>query len=1657
MASKQVQELKIVLGVSGADKLAALKGAFRGLTQTIGVTDNVVSDAVASIKNYVETASRSEAVIKGQIAAFEALKSQADVTGTAYQELDVDIKKLKEELRGASDGVMKQRNSLIKNAASTKASSGEVARYVEQLKKLQGQTRQNSEAFKGIEEDIESLTQKMAKLRQQELADFGKKAFEGTRGAVGGLKTGVEQSIALFKRLGEQSRTALGIVGRSVEGIAAIGAGGAIAGVSAGGLGNIASLLTGGGSALAGLRQTLGGTPLIGGQLEKLVTPEAIARLNEAGANLAALQSKVAGLDQAMDAITTAFTAFGPTASAGAIAASAGIAIIYDRLKKSADETRIELEKSFKGIDDEVQALMKDLVKLNDQLRQLSLSKINELLAAARGRFAGAPAGSPLSRSMASQIAGLEAMARQESAAQAQVLEEYRQRVRGTSQAATDLSDRLSYLRARLQEVDTSTSEGKAEFASLSRESLQLSETLKKLGDGYRHVSTMATQAATAQENAANAAVRANYFNRSAVAAQERAMAELGARVRAGVAGTPLALPAAGGTTAPGTGQAISGGARRLAGQVETTFGPAQFRNPRAIEFMGRGSLPTAATGAAAAVGQSAEVINRANKSYSDLLVNLREVLLASNGSISSLERQRSAWNALREAVDPASKQFANSTKQIEALDARLKTLQTTQQQTRRRMTGMQMTQAAGAAISGGIFGGPEGFLGGAIGSAFGVGGAFAGAAAGAQVGMLRQQLGGFADYAAQIQKMKIALEGAAGSQEQFNQALSAANSVVRNLNVPQDVAIKGMTQLTAAVKGAGGEVSDAELVFKNVTSAIKATGGSAQDVDGAITAMVQVFSKGKVSAEEISGQLGERLPGAVTKFAKANDMTLPEFQKQLEQGRVGLNEMMKFIVYLGNENANVADKMAKSSQDAGARLTVAYNDMRIAVGEALQPIGAAFQEAFIPFIEGITPVLVNVLPKVGNLAVQLAKNFDDLAVAVAAFGATLAAVNLTSFIVNAGGIVGALTKIKVALTGATAAMTGFAAASAAVPWIALAAGAAAAAVAIYNASNAQQDFNNKIYEAPIAEVKNEILKLQSELVEAEEKLQQTAMQFGTLSKEASFAQARVDGLRGALDQARGDYRIRLLYQEVGVTPDSRYYGPGFAAPPSEKKPSELPRFDSDKASTGKTKKERESQLPQLMAELAVRRQIAQIDDRIDAAQLMENQLLQIRLEGEKQIIQLAGRYKAIQFEKIPEDEKEIKRLLVMEDIERARLDIAQKLAMTARQTDKDIATTTDQLKESYKDQIIAAGRLEALTSTGMTEALAQQYIEIEKIIDKQRERYEDEIRYREAIVALGGPVAAQAEAEIDLFRKRLAGLGGREAELKGLAGAAQPAEIGKIQQFIEQAEAELKDFEAMAVRISQNIGNAIGSSISNGITGLIEGTTNVKEIFANLLKDIGQILVQEGAKMIATYIAIGIARIFAGLTAGNASKPSGPVGPLQSGGDFNLPGTISTGILPAANGMAFAQNGIQPFANGGIVTKPTFFKYANGGTFSNGVMGEAGPEAIMPLKRGADGKLGVAVTDTRAALAEQSAARSTNDTRAMLEQQTAARQANATGMALQQQPIDVRYESTVINQTEYVTAEQHRKGLAQAAERGRALTLAALQNSTRTRKKVGI
>ena len=74
--------------------------------------------------------------------------------------------------------------------------------------------------------------------------------------------------------------------------------------------------------------------------------------------------------------------------------------------------------------------------------------------------------------------------------------------------------------------------------------------------------------------------------------------------------------------------------------------------------------------------------------------------------------------------------------------------------------------------------------------------------------------------------------------------------------------------------------------------------------------------------------------------------------------------------------------------------------------------------------------------------------------------------------------------------------------------------------------------------------------------------------------------------------------------------------------------------------------------------------------------------------------------------------------------------------------------------------------------------------------------------------------------------------------------------------------------------------------------------------------------------------------------------------GGLIAGGIENIVG----GMLPFERGGAFTQGRVMPFARGGVVSGPTMFPMRGG----RGLMGEAGPEAIMPLARGSDGRLGV-------------------------------------------------------------------------------------------------
>lgn len=74
-----------------------------------------------------------------------------------------------------------------------------------------------------------------------------------------------------------------------------------------------------------------------------------------------------------------------------------------------------------------------------------------------------------------------------------------------------------------------------------------------------------------------------------------------------------------------------------------------------------------------------------------------------------------------------------------------------------------------------------------------------------------------------------------------------------------------------------------------------------------------------------------------------------------------------------------------------------------------------------------------------------------------------------------------------------------------------------------------------------------------------------------------------------------------------------------------------------------------------------------------------------------------------------------------------------------------------------------------------------------------------------------------------------------------------------------------------------------------------------------------------------------------------------------------NLVGSLATGAVSGFGGTGSFGNPVVPFAKGGVVSSPTAFSFGK----KLGVMGEAGPEAILTLGRGPDGRLGVATNST--------------------------------------------------------------------------------------------
>ncbi|MFV0334735.1 MAG: phage tail tape measure protein [Tropicimonas sp.] len=172
---------------------------------------------------------------------------------------------------------------------------------------------------------------------------------------------------------------------------------------------------------------------------------------------------------------------------------------------------------------------------------------------------------------------------------------------------------------------------------------------------------------------------------------------------------------------------------------------------------------------------------------------------------------------------------------------------------------------------------------------------------------------------------------------------------------------------------------------------------------------------------------------------------------------------------------------------------------------------------------------------------------------------------------------------------------------------------------------------------------------------------------------------------------------------------------------------------------------------------------------------------------------------------------------------------------------------------------------------------------------------------------------------------------------------------------------------------IDFNDSGAFGSQMEALEAGLADAGVMAAS-FGNELRRMRTDMSQTGASVgkLSTSISGGLRRafdglVFDGMKASDAMKVvaqsiinatySSAIQPVtkQLGGML-ASGLAGIGAAAFANGAGFSQGRVMPFAKGGVVTGPANFPMRGG----LGLMGEAGPEAIMPLSRGADGRLGV-------------------------------------------------------------------------------------------------
>lgn len=182
--------------------------------------------------------------------------------------------------------------------------------------------------------------------------------------------------------------------------------------------------------------------------------------------------------------------------------------------------------------------------------------------------------------------------------------------------------------------------------------------------------------------------------------------------------------------------------------------------------------------------------------------------------------------------------------------------------------------------------------------------------------------------------------------------------------------------------------------------------------------------------------------------------------------------------------------------------------------------------------------------------------------------------------------------------------------------------------------------------------------------------------------------------------------------------------------------------------------------------------------------------------------------------------------------------------------------------------------------------------------------------------------IIRDVRTETEIYNDELADL--NELQRLGYLNASQYAKaVDKVNEAYRETQ-----FEQVQQGID-NISSAIGDAIASG--------EDLGEAFRSVINQMAADLISSGIRDLLTEMLI-------------------PKGGGAAGGILSAIVDWIGGGVRSAKGNVFSHGRLTEFAKGGVVSQPTLFPMAKG----MGLMGEAGPEAVMPLRRGPDGKLGV-------------------------------------------------------------------------------------------------